>query len=215
LNDVDTNILRGGPARRVIGLTGASGSGKSEAARILSGLGAYIIDADKVAREVTDRRETMDELVREFGGWIVGPRGRFNRADASKRAFSDGVFLKRLTEITHKYIIKEIYGRVESFITDPAPGAIVIDAPIPVEKGFLDISDAVWVISTSRAVRLERVMARDRIARDAAEARFASQLSDAEYEKLADVVIYNNGGPENLEAEVALQYRMFCRGRGK
>jgi len=201
----------------VIGLTGASGSGKSEAARVLSGFGADVIDADKIARAVVGDRVVLDELVRAFGDWIVDGQGGFNRAAASKRAFADGPFLARLTEITHKYITDEIYARVDEFKRKPPPegreyAVIVIDAPIPVEKGFLDLSDTIWVIKSPRKTRLERVVARDNISAGAAEARFSAQLDDAGYEKLADVVIDNAGDVGELAGELLRQYRLLLPG---
>ena len=193
----------------VIGLTGASGSGKSEAARILKGLGAAVIDADAVARAIVERREVLDELVEAFGDWVADGQGKFNRAAVSERAFSDAKFLERLTVITHKYIIKEICGFVDSLKSGGNSFPIVIDAPIPVERGFLDLSDTVWVIKAPRRRRLERVVARDKISAGAAEARFMSQLPDADYEKLADVLIENDGDLCNLENELIRQFNQL------
>ena len=190
----------------MIGLTGASGSGKSAAAAILAGFGAQVIDADKIAHEVAEERETLDELTREFGDWIVDARGGFNRAQASKRAFSDSGFLSRLTEITHKYIIKTIYARLDEITARDPAAVVVLDAPIPVEKGFLDVANVVWVVSTTRETRLERVVCRDGIDVGAAESRFAAQLPDSGYERLADVVIDNNGDINGLERELRRQY---------
>lgn len=197
----------------IIGLTGGSGSGKSSAAAILAGLGARVIDADKIAHEVSERRDVLDELKESFGDWIIGENGSFNRALASKRAFSDTDFLGRLTGITHKYIINEIYARVgdikRELTADNTAGSavIVIDAPLPVEKGFLDLADEVWVIRASRGVRRDRVIERDNIGADAVEARFSSQLPDAGYEKLADALIDNDGTPEDLERVLTAEFR--------
>ena len=224
----DKNII-------IIGLTGSSGSGKSEAARMLSGLGAHVIDADAVSHEITDTREVLAELREEFGDWVVGAHGGFDRALASKKAFADSGFLKRLTGITHKYIIKEVYRRVagmrDCISTRPAGdisiaagvrpegdtdsaagvrGVIVIDAPLPVEKGFLDLADTVWVVSAPRSQRLERIMSRDGLSREAAGARLSSQLSDEGYERLADVIINNGGGIDELRAAVTRNYEALA-----
>ena len=185
----------------VIGLTGGSGSGKSEAAKILAGLGAAVIDADAISRAVVEDRAVLDELVGEFGKWILNKDGGFNRAIVSKRAFSDAGVLARLSKITHKYIAKEIYRRVDMLKTDRG-GIIVIDAPIPVKNGFLDISDVVWVIKSLKRQRLKRIMDRDGIDAEAAEARLSSQLPEEEYERLADLVIINNGSVSDLENEI-------------
>ena len=197
----------------VIGLTGSSGSGKSAAAKILSALGAEIIDTDAIARDVVKRRDTLDELIVALGGWVVDGQGRFDRARVSERAFADSAVLARLTEITHKFIIDDIRSRIDALNAANAASAagrvIVIDAPLPVERGFLDTSDVVWVVSATRERRLRRVMERDGISAGAAEARFASQMADEDYERLADVVIRNNGDIGGLEAEIRRQYALL------
>ena len=189
----------------VIGLTGGSGSGKSEAAKILAGLGARVIDADEVAHRAVEKPEALAELKGAFGAAVIDARGGFDRAAASELAFSDAAFLRRLTEVTHKYIIKDIYALVAGF-KRAGSAPIVIDAPLPVEKGFLDVSDAVWVVRSPRRQRVARIVRRDGISEAAAEARLASQLPDAGYERLADVVIDNGGGVAELEAGVRRAY---------
>jgi len=195
----------------VVGLTGSSGSGKSEAAKILKGLGARLIDADEVAREVLKKREALAELVAEFGDWVVDGQGNYNRAPVSEKAFSDTGFLKRLTEITHKYIIKEIDRRMRELQAGIGGYIIVIDAPIPVERGFLDVSDYVWVVKSPREHKLGRIIARDGISPGAAKARLMSQLPDAEYEKLADEVIENNSGLDQLKCEIKKLYAKIVK----
>jgi len=203
----------------IIGLTGSSGSGKSEAAKILAKLGAAVIDADKTARRVTDGKEALDELKSAFGGWIIDGSGAYNRAQASRRAFSDKAFLKRLTEITHRHIIKEIYRLTEELLSqnynEGARRVVVIDAPLPVEKGFLDLADAVWVVRSAYARRLGRVVARDGLSAGEAEARFSSQMSDDDYARLADVVIDNDGSLDELERAVARHYESFLKNAGR
>ena len=204
----------------IIGLTGSSGSGKSEAAKFLSGFGAKVIDADEISHNVVKNRETLNELACALGGWVLDEQGAFNRARVSERAFSDPEFLSRLTEITHRYIVDEVYRRVDALKSAYAERrdaggkalVIVIDAPIPVKKGFLDISDVVWVVKSERARRLERVKKRDGIGAAAAQARFSSQMPDGEYEKLADVVIDNDGGLAELERELRGHYEKLLGG---
>ena len=195
---METAAADNGKRGFVIGLTGSSGSGKSEAAKVLAGLGASVVDADAVARAVTEERAVLDELAEALGGWIIDGEGKFNRAYVSERAFSDAGVLARLTEITHKYIVKEIRRRVDELKKNRAR-IIVVDAPIPVKNGFLDISDVVWVVQSQRRRRLERIIDRDGVSAEAAEARFSSQLPDEEYERLADLVIVNDGSREALK----------------
>ncbi|MDR3121579.1 MAG: DNA polymerase I [Clostridiales bacterium] len=215
-------------APRVIGLTGASGSGKSLAAKALADLGAAVIDADQVAREAAEDAGVLAELVAAFGPWVVRADGTFDRTRVAERAFSDRLFLDRLTEITHRYITTEIAARVHAFknaavspgasVSAPTSAArpaaapvIVIDAPLPVEKGFLDLADAVWVVTSPLELRRARVVARDHITAEQADARFSAQMQEADYLKLADIVIVNDGGPAELRDKVRQNFAAFTR----
>ena len=196
----------------VIGLTGGTGSGKSEAAKILKTLGAAVIDADAVSREVVERRDVQAELVGEFGAWVVDEHGRFNRSQVSKKAFSDKIFLERLTKITHKYIIKAIGKLLDDLKARADCKIIVIDAPIPVKHGFLDISDFVWVLDSPREQRRKRIIERDGLGPEDADARLMAQMPDGEYKKLADALIDNSGGLDALEREIGRLYAQVMNG---
>jgi DNA polymerase-1 len=226
----------------VIGLTGASGSGKSEAAKILRRLGAAVIDADAVSREATGDAGVLLELVDDLGDWVVGDDGLFDRKTVAQMAFGDRDILNRLTAITHRYIIN----RIDAMVSDwkkcggreagetgeagkageigeagragetgkagetgemPRVPVLVIDAPLPVKRGFLDNADTVWVVACDYELRLKRVLARDGISREQAEARLSAQMRDSDYIKLADLVITNNGEPEELERQIAEGWR--------
>jgi len=197
----------GGDKRKyIIGLTGSSGSGKSTAAKILSELGATVIDADKIAYETVEKETVLDELKNAFGDWVTDERGGYNRKKISEIAFTDKAFLARLSAITHRHIVKEIYARVDGIASSPADkpsgGVIVIDAPIPVERGFLDLADAVWVVSARREARTGRIVKRDGIGEAETGARFDSQMSDADYERLADVIIRNDDDMEAFKTTI-------------
>ncbi|MCL2165212.1 MAG: dephospho-CoA kinase [Oscillospiraceae bacterium] len=192
------------PKCGVIGLTGGSGSGKSEAAKVLSGLGAAIIDADRVAREISNEPQTLAALKAELGGIAIDKNGMFARKRVAALAFKDREFMRKLTGVTHQFIVERIKGRIREIKETTPERTIVIDAPIPVEHGFLDQVDEVWVVRADLDERLRRIVSRDGIHRAEAEARVGSQLTDAEYEKVADRLIDNNGSllqlKEKLEA---------------
>ncbi|MDR1439723.1 MAG: DNA polymerase I [Clostridiales bacterium] len=194
----------------IIGLTGASGSGKTEAADILRRLGATVIDADAVSREAARNESVLRELRAELGDWALGGDGRLNRKAVAERAFADKDVLDRLTAVTHRYIISVIDADVSDWKNGDtrktgARGcqALVIDAPLPVRRGFLDNVDTVWAVTCGYRRKLERITARDGVSEEQAAARLRSQMPDAEYAALADVVIENDGAPDDLEKKVA------------
>ena len=194
---------------KIIGVTGGIGSGKSAVSRTLRDLGAAVVDADVLAKGVTAAGgKAFDELVEYFGREIVGESGELDRAKLASIAFGDKVKLHALNCITHKHITEKIYDTVEILKNTGKWDIIVIDAPIPVEKGFMDLADEIWVVSADRETRIKRVMERSGFSYGNVSDRIDSQLRDEEYLKLADEVLYNNSSIEELEQTVV---RLFLQ----
>ena len=188
---------------KIIGVTGGIGSGKSTVSSALRDLGAAVVDADVLARNVTaSGGKAFDELVKYFGKDIVNQNGELDREKLASITFSDKVMLHALNCITHKYIDEKIHDTVYLLTNSGKWDIIVIDAPIPVDKGFLDLADEVWVVAAERETRVKRVMYRNGYTYDDVEGRINSQLRDEEYMKIADEVLYNNGSMEQLEQAV-------------
>ena len=188
---------------RIIGVTGPIGSGKSIVSKILSDLGAVIIDADVLARAVTARgSDALNELVSYFGDEILTSNGELDRKMLAQLVFGDKVKLHALNSITHKHIVKKIKLAVENIKAAGKNEVIVIDAPLPVENGFLDVVDEVWVVSADREKRIRRIIERSGYTREEVENRIDSQMKDEEYLKLATEVLENNREIEELEKAV-------------
>jgi len=111
-----------------------------------------------------------------------------------------------LNEITHKYIIKKIINKVNKLKEEGKHDLIVLDVPIPVEHGFLDIAEEVWVVKSDKETRIRRIMERSKISYEEALKRIEAQISDDEYFKIATLIIENNGTLEELENTVAKLY---------
>jgi len=192
---------------KIIGVTGGIGSGKSTASSALRDLGAAVIDADIIARNVTaPGGKAFDELVEYFGKQIVTEEGELNRGLLAELAFADKVKQHALNCITHKYIVEKIYDTIEILRNNNKYDIAVIDAAIPLEKGFLDLADEVWVIMADRETRIKRVMDRSGYTYEDVVRRIEAQPTDEEYKKIADEVIYNNGTPEELEQAIVRLY---------
>lgn len=188
---------------RIIGVTGGIGSGKSTVSRILRDLGAAVIDADVIARTVTAKGgKALEELVTYFGSGILGDDGELDRQKMSGIVFDDQVKLHALNAITHKYVTEKIIDNVQSIKASGNHDVIVIDCPLPVEHGFLDVVEEVWVVAADRSTRVERIVERSGGTPEDAVKRINSQKKDEEYLEAADEIIYNNGSVEDLEKTV-------------
>jgi dephospho-CoA kinase len=183
-----------------IGLTGGIGSGKSSAARRFGELGALVIDADLVARQVVEPgTDGLAAVAAEFGPEVLDPRGRLDRAALARIVFTDEAARRRLNGILHPRIRAQVAAR----IAEAPPGTVVVqDVPLLAETGQAALFDLVVVVETPVELRLER-LARDR-GMTAAEARsrMATQATDEQRRAVADVVVVNAGSLDDLRAEV-------------
>lgn len=199
-----------------IGVTGGIGSGKSTVSHMLAGYGAEIIDADIISRQVVKKGEKgFVELVEEFGAVILDENGELDRKKLSSIVFENPDKLKVLNSITHKYIVEKIDEKIKSIEAAEKASILVIDAPIPVDRGFLDVSDVVWVVSAEPDVRIKRIMARSGYTYSEAVERLKSQMPDEEYGKVAGIggtVIDNSGSTEDLRIKVDCLLNKILKG---
>ena len=181
---------------KVIGLCGGSGSGKGTVCAVLLERGIPTIDTDAVYRELTaSDSECMQELVAEFGEGVAFGDGSLNRPLLRDIVFSgDGASqrLSRLNEITHRHILGEARRRIAEYARG-GTAAVTVDAPVLYESGFDRECDAVVAVLADREVRIQRIVARDGISREAAQRRIDSQISDEELRRRADYIIVNDG----------------------
>jgi len=188
---------------RVVGLVGGIGAGKSEAARILSSMGAVVIDADAVGHVVyAPGTAGFDAVVDAFGREIVGAEGEIDRRKLGARVFADPGQLQRLDSIVHPLIRDEIQRRIAAERTRDV-AALVVEAAILLEAGWRPIVDEVWaVVAAPETVRRRLAAGRGLSAADV-DARAARQMSDGERRAAADVVIENDGDRDELRRRLA------------
>jgi len=183
-----------------IGLTGGIGAGKSTVARELERLGALVVDADAIAREVVaPGTPGLAAVVAEFGDSVLTPDGSLDRPAMGRIVFADPAARARLEAITHPLIRAESARRAAA----APPGTVVVhDVPLIVERGLAAQYDLVVVVGADEDVRLERLV-RDRgMTREDALARIRAQATDAERRAVADVWLDNSGTQEELLAQV-------------
>jgi dephospho-CoA kinase len=180
----------------VIGITGGIGSGKSTAAKIFSDRGVRVLDADEISRKVTGPGGRALDAIRELlGGKMFDSSGSLNRKLVAGMVFSDRTMLDKLSAVIHKYVFEEIGDELQKE-REKGTKVIILDVPIPVQKGFLDVCNQVWVISADDDIRLDRARNRG-ITTEDARRRMDMQMTREEYEDIADIIIENN---EDVEA---------------
>ena len=186
----------------IVGLTGGIASGKSTVSRILKELGAEIVDADLVAKEVVrPNTEAWRELVAEFGRGILNPDKTINRRKLGNMVFPDKTALDKLNRITHPRILKRINERVAQ-ARQAGVRVLVLDAPLLIEAGMVSMVDQVWVVAVDPEIQITRLMARDHFTFQEALNRLNSQMPLAEKIKYAVVVIDNSGALEETRARI-------------
>ena len=184
-----------------VGLTGGVASGKSTVARMLADLGAVVIDADALAREVVAKGTPgLAAVVDEFGEELLGPDGELDRPAMGKLVFSDEPARRRLEAIIHPLVFERI---VELEEHAPPDALVVHDIPLLAENGRGGDFDAVIVVDAPGELQVER-MTRDRgWTEDDARSRIAAQATRADRRAIATHVIENTGTREDLRERVA------------
>ncbi len=188
----------------IIGLTGNIATGKSTVARMLSDLGATVIDADRVAHEVMRAGTPVHRAVVEaFGPEILRPDGEIDRARLGARVFSDPQALAQLEAIVHPAVLEEVARRIAAA---PTP-VVVVEAIKLIESGLAEAFDALWVTTCSFEEQVRRLMADRGLSRQDAQQRVHAQPPQEAKIARADVVISTNGSLEETRAQVEAAWR--------
>ncbi|MCC3269272.1 dephospho-CoA kinase [Arthrobacter gengyunqii] len=174
-----------------VGLTGGIAAGKSLAARTLQDLGALVVDADALAREVVEPgTEGLSAVVEAFGSGILDAEGRLDRPALAAVVFSDEAKRKTLNGIVHP----RVRARAAELERKAAPETVVVhDMPLLVETGQHRNFDFVLVVDAPEEERIRRMAADRGMSEEAARARIAAQASAEERAAAADVVLVNDG----------------------
>jgi len=192
---------------RIVGLTGGIASGKSTVAGLLETLGACIIDADKLAREVVKPgNPAWQEIIDWFGPDILLPDDSLNRERLAQIVFGDSQARAKLEAITHP----EIRRRVEQALAaakDRGVKVVVLDIPLLFEVGWTELIDEIWVVYVDQDTQVERLMDRDGVTREAALMRIHSQMCLEEKARLAKVVVDNSKDVETTKKQVEAAWR--------
>ena len=190
---------------RVVGLTGGMASGKSLVAGMLRSLGAVVVDADVIARDVVaPGSQVLQEIAASFGDGVIQVDGTLDRHALGERIFNDPAARARLNAITHPHIRRRMAEEVARARAARPDAMVVLDVPL-----LLDVTppdaydlDGVVVIAVDEATQEARLAARDGITIEAARRRLQAQRPLREKVALATWVIDNSGTPEATRRQV-------------
>lgn len=182
----------------LVALTGGIASGKSTIARRLAELGAAVVDADRVVRDVQQPGSpVLDAIAREFGEGMLLPDGSLDRASLGARVFGDDEAVKRLNAIVHPAVRLES-ARQFGAAFDADPRAVVVyDVPLLAEARLDDPWDLIVVAHAPAEQRARRLVDLRGLSEADASARIAAQVSDDVRLRIADVVIDTTGSLED------------------
>ncbi len=183
-----------------IGLTGGIGTGKSRVAELLRALGAAVECSDEIVREIqAPGGAALAEIAATFGESYLLPSGELDRARLGELVFRDPDARKKLGDLIHPLVYRELARRLEAHRRRQVP-VVVLDIPLLLEgrkagrgSGALLPLDLILLVYADEQIQLERIMARDGLSPEDALARIRSQLSIEEKRAMADVVIDNSG----------------------
>jgi dephospho-CoA kinase len=186
---------------RVIGLTGGIATGKSTVGAMLRELGAQLIDADQLAREVVEpNTPAFAELNKRFPE-VFDPEGHLDRRKLGERVFSDPAERAALNAIVHPRIQQRFAEKVDE-LARRGVEMVIYDAALLFENGLQSQMDGVIVVISPSELQVQRLITRNGLSRDQAQARLASQMPMSEKVRQATWVIDNSGEPASTRQQV-------------
>ncbi|KOR82154.1 dephospho-CoA kinase [Paenibacillus solani] len=187
-----------------IGLTGGIATGKSTVSSMLAMKGALLVDADVIAREVMlPGHPVLGKVTEHFGQAILLEDGTLDRKKLGELIFNNPEERVVLNGITHPAIRQEIRERTEAFELQYPDRLVVVDIPLLLEaREQYPYLDEIVVVYVPRELQLKRLIERDDLAREAAEARLSSQMDIEQKKALADILIDNSGTLADTQQQV-------------
>lgn len=188
----------------IIGLTGGIASGKSTVSKLFKEFGLEIVDADIVARKITEEKENVDRICEIFGSDILDKDGKISRQILRERAFKNKYLLQKLNNIIHPQVIEYF----ENIKRETSKEKIVIfDIPLLYEAKMEYLCDKIVVVGVDTTTQIARVIKRDGSSEEIAKNIISNQMPLEDKIQRADIVIINNGTLEELKGKVLEVYK--------
>jgi dephospho-CoA kinase len=193
---------------RTAALTSGIASGKSTVSRMFRELGAYVLDADVVARQVVEPEQpAWREIVAHFGREILLADGHLNRKHLGAIVFQQPDERQILERIIHPRVIENINYQEQRLHQTDRERIIIVDVPLLIEAAMHTDYSTVIVVYVSEATQLQRLMSREQLSEQAARQRIAAQMPLSEKLNYATHVISNDGTLAQTQQQVQAIYQ--------
>jgi dephospho-CoA kinase len=197
----------------IVGLTGGIATGKSTVSQMLRDLGATVIDADVWARKVVEPGSpALAEIAETFGPGVLHPDGTLNRPALADIVFHDDKARERLNAITHPRVREGMWQETQAALAARPDLPVIWDVPLLFEGGTWRLVDATVVVYVDEETQRTRLMQRNGLSREDADARIRAQMPIEEKRQRADYVIDNRGTIEETRKQVEALWQIL-RGR--
>lgn len=188
---------------KVIGLTGGIGAGKSTVTDYLREQGYFVIDADAIAHQITEKGSpALKKIALCFGAEVLYEDGSLNRKKLAAFVFSDEEKKRQLEQLTTVEVVYIIKNQLDDLRKDGKLDIVFVDAPLLFETGADQLTDMVWLVDADLEARISRVMDRDRASREAVVGRVHNQMDSSEKKKFSAEIIDNSKGKEELYQQI-------------
>lgn len=192
----------------IIGLTGGISSGKSTVSNILKELEIKIIDADIIAKKISEKKEIKKEIILKFGEEILNSKKEIERKKIREIVFKDKEKLKILNNIYHPRIKAEFKKIKENHNKDDI---IIFDVPLLFETDIDKECDKIILVYIDKEIQIDRLMKRDGIDSDLAKMIIKNQMPQEEKMEKADIILYNNGTLDELTKKTKMIIKNIMR----
>ncbi|WP_286033452.1 dephospho-CoA kinase [Fusobacterium necrogenes] len=188
----------------IVGLTGGIASGKSTVSNLFRKCGIEIVDADKVAKDISEKKESIKKISSIFGKDILDSDGKIIREKLREKAFKNRELLQELNKIIHPQVMEYFKRKKEENSKDEI---LIFDIPLLYEAKMEYLCDKIIVVGVDVQKQIRRVVARDGSSKELAKKIISNQMPLDEKIKKADIVIMNDGTLDELEEKVMKIYR--------
>lgn len=191
-----------------VGLTGGIASGKTTVSNLFAKLGIEVIDADVIARKLLQQNtECYQQVLAEFGNEVLMANGDLNRPWLRERIFNDDMAKKALEAIVHPAVRERILQRVQNINS----AYCIISVPLLIEAQMQDLVDRTLLVDLLPETQLERLMQRDKVNQQQAQAMLNGQASREDRLQFADDIIDNNSDPKKLDSQIHLLHHQYMQ----
>lgn len=192
-----------------VGITGGIGAGKTTVCKIFEELGAKVIYADELAKEIMENDESLKKKIKKIFGEKSYIGGKLNRKFIADIIFSSDEKRKLLESIVHPAVIKRILSDLKKIADEGKYNFVIVEAALIFESGFDKELDYVLVVDADDEIKIKRIMERDKCSREEVLKRMRAQLDSKIKRELADMVIINDGDIDELRKKVSFFYSLF------